>query len=63
MYLSIYCDKFENEVPYAKRLLEEIEAKGYTPCGDYLCEAISDIPFTDGKERGMYLRLQVPIKY
>lgn len=63
MYLSIYCDKFENEVPYAKRLLEEIEAKGYTPCGDYLCEAISDIPFTDGKERGMYLRLQIPIKY
>lgn len=63
MYLSIYCDKFENEVAYAKRLMEEIKLRGYTPCGDYLCEAISDIPFTHGRERSMYLRLQVPIKY
>ena len=63
MYLSIYCDKFGNEISYAKRLIEEIEQKGYIPCGDYLCEAISDIPFTDGGERGMYLRLQIPIKY
>lgn len=63
MYLSIYCDKFENEVAYAKRLMAEITTRGYTPCGDYLCEAVSDIPFTNGRERGMYLRLQVPIKY
>lgn len=63
MYLSIYCDKFENEVAYAKKLMQEIALRGYTPCGDYLCETITDILFTHGQERSMYLRLQIPIKY
>lgn len=62
MYLSIYCNKFENEVYYAKKLLKEVYSRGYIPCGDYLCENITDIPFTNEKEREMYLRLQIPIK-
>lgn len=62
-YLCIYCDKFEKEKEYAKRLMYSIEEKGYSICGDYICEAISDLPVKNDKERGMFLRLQIPIKF
>lgn len=32
-------------------------------CGDYLCESIADIPVAGADARGLYLRLQVPVKY
>ncbi len=61
-YLCIYCNSFDNEVAYARRLLDYIDAHGYHICGDYLCEAIADLPLINNQERGMFLRLQVPIK-
>ncbi len=60
-YLCIYCDSFEKEKDYARRLLDEIAEKGYRICGDYICEVIVDLPVVENTNRGMFLRLQVPI--
>lgn len=62
-YLCIYCDSFEKEKEYIFRLLDAIEKQGCRVAGDYLCEAISDLPVPSGMERGMFLRLQVPIRF
>lgn len=60
-YLCIYCDRFEKEKEYIDRLLAAIEDKHYTVTGDYICEVIVEMPL-DFQERGMFLRLQVPIR-
>lgn len=60
-YLCIYCDSFDKEKAYMDRLLAEIEAKRYCVSGDYLCEVIVEMPL-DYHKRGMFLRLQVPIR-
>lgn len=60
-YLCIYCDRFEKEKEYIDRLLAAIEENHYTVTGDYICEVIVEMPL-DFKERGMFLRLQVPIR-
>lgn len=59
-YLCIYCDRFDKEKGYINRLRAEIEEKHYTVAGDYICEVIAELP--DFQERGMFLRLQVPIR-
>lgn len=59
-YLCIYCDRFEKEKGYINRLRAEIEEKHYAVTGDYICEVIAELP--DFQERGMFLRLQVPIR-
>lgn len=61
-YLCIYCNKFDKEIAYAKRLLDEIDRCNYTIIGDYICEVIADLPDYDDNERGMFFRLQVPVK-
>lgn len=60
-YLCIYCDRFSKEKEYIDRLLAAIEEKNYVVTGDYICEVIVEMPL-DYKERGMFLRLQVPVK-
>ncbi|MGI5998818.1 MAG: MerR family transcriptional regulator [Lutispora sp.] len=62
IYLCIYCNKFDKEISYAYRLLDEIEKCNYTIAGDYICEVIADLPDYDDNERGMFFRLQVPVK-
>lgn len=62
-YLCIYCDCFYKEKEYAKRLLDVITKEGYIICGDYICEVIADLPVIENDERGMYLRIQIPIKF
>ena len=62
-YLCIYCNKFDKEKEYANRLLDAVEEKGYTIIGDYICEVLTDLPVFENYERGMFLRLQVPIKF
>lgn len=61
MYQCIYCDCFVNEKDYALRLLDQIQANGYAVSGDYLCETIVETPMFDKDERGMFLRLQIPV--
>ncbi len=62
-YVCIYCDDFYKEKEYISRLLGYIRNIGYEVCGDYLCESIADIPVTKADSRGLYLRLQVPVRF
>lgn len=61
-YLCIYCNKFEKEKEYIGRLLHRIKQEGYTIVGDYVCEVLAELPFLEQNERGMFLRLQIPVK-
>ncbi|SKC42788.1 MerR family transcriptional regulator [Maledivibacter halophilus] len=61
-YLCIYCDKFEKEKKYIYRLLDAIKENNYTIVGDYICEVLVELPFLAKNERGMFLRLQIPIR-
>lgn len=60
-YLCIYCDRFDKEKEYIDRLLERIKEMNYVVMGDYICEVIMEMPM-DYQERGMFLRLQVPVR-
>lgn len=62
MYLCIYCDNFDKEKDYALKLLEYANKNNYKISGDYICETLSELPIIRGDERGMFLKLQVPIK-
>lgn len=62
-YACIYCDDFYKEKTYIARLLAYIKETGCEVCGDYLCESIADIPVSKADSRGLYLRLQVPVKF
>lgn len=61
-YLCIYCNGFEREKEYMGRLVEEIRTKEYQVTGDYICEVVAEVPM-DMQERGMFLRLQVPVSF
>lgn len=62
-YLCIYCNSFHKEKEYVARLLAHVEQKGYQISGDYLCETLAELPVVGGGERGMFLRLQIPVKF
>jgi len=62
-YLCIYCDDFDKEMEYAKRLFDHIEQKGYILNGDYICEIIYEPPASSSSDRKMFLRLQIPIRF
>ena len=57
----IYCSSFDTEKELACKLLDQVEKNGYTIAGDYLCETIVETPIFEKDERGMFLRLQVPV--
>lgn len=61
-YLCIYCNKFENEISYANKLLDEVFKRNYTITGDYICEVITELPDYLENERGMFFKLQIPVK-
>lgn len=61
-YLCIYCNRFEMEIPYANKLLDEASLRNYTITGDYICEVIVDLPDFIENERGMFFKLQIPVK-
>ena len=62
-YLCIYCNKFEKEKEYIDRLLNAVEKEDYVIIGDYICEVITEFPLLERKKRGMFLRLQIPIRF
>ncbi len=62
LYLCIYGDSFEKEISLANNLLNEIKEKEYEIVGDYICEVVAELPVFDNSQRGMYIKLQVPIK-
>lgn len=61
-YLCMYCNNFNSEKEYINRLLEFANKNNYKIIGDYICEVISDLPIFDNYERGMFLRLQIPVE-
>jgi effector-binding domain-containing protein len=63
-YYSIkHCNEFNKEKEYIGRLLTSVKEKGYVIVGDYICEVLTEFPLLERKERGMFLRLQIPIKF
>lgn len=60
-YLCVYFENFRNETTYASRLLEEIDRRGLTICGDYICETIAEFPIFRKAERNTFIKIQVPV--
>ncbi|MEG1805189.1 MAG: helix-turn-helix domain-containing protein [Clostridia bacterium] len=62
-YMCVYCDNFSKEQEYANKMFDYIDNNGYQITGDYICEVIADLPVVESHERGMFLRLQVPVSF
>lgn len=62
LYLCRYCDCFEKEKEGIAHLQSEIARCRYQVRGDYICEVMAEMPRED-EDRGMFLRLQVPISW
>lgn len=63
MYACIYLDDYDDEIAYARRLRDYCREQGYTCCGDYICEVMTEFNVFDSDKRGMFLRLQVPVTF
>ena len=63
MYACIYLDHYDDEIPYAKQLLATCRENGWCVAGDYICEVLTEFNVFDGDRRGMFLRLQVPVRF
>ena len=63
MYACIYSDDYENEIPYARRLLSFCRENHYSISGDYICEIMTEFNVFDIRKRGMFMRLQVPVTF
>lgn len=63
MYACIYLDRYDDEVPCARRLLAFCRDNGYGIAGNYLCEVLTEFNVFDSEHRSMFLRLQVPVHF
>lgn len=63
MYACIYLDNFNDEISCALRLKDYCREQGYALDGDYICEELTEFNVFDMKQRNMYLRLQVPVRF
>lgn len=63
MYACIYLDDYDDEITGAQRLLQFCRENAYQIAGDYICEVLTEFNVFDSRQRGMYMRLQVPIKF
>ncbi len=61
--LCISCDNFHKERGYADRLLSHLERMNYSIAGDYICEVITDLPVFVDNERGMFIKIQIPVEF
>lgn len=62
IYLTIYCDRYDDEYLFAEKMLQEIREKQYTICGDYICEELTILPSFNEDHRNVFFRLQIPVK-
>ncbi len=62
-FLSIYCDDFNQEMVFFRKLFNEIESNKYLITGDYICEEMAAIPAIKGNQRDMRYRIQVPVTF
>lgn len=63
MFACIYLDSFDEEIDYAKKLLEFCKERNWLISGDYICEVLTEFNVFDSEKRNMFLRLQVPVKF
>ena len=63
MYACIYLDRYDDEIPCARRLLTFCRDNGYGIAGNYLCEVLTEFNVFDSEHRNMFLRLQVPVQF
>lgn len=63
MYACVYLDSFDDEIDFAKKLLEHCKEQNWTVCGDYFCEIMTEFNVFDDSRRSMFLRLQVPVNF
>ena len=63
MYACIYLDTYDDEVAYARRLRQHCIEQGYSFCGDYICEVMTEFNVFDLNKRSMFMRLQIPVKF
>ena len=63
MYACIYVDSFDDEIPCARKLLNDCREQGYRIEGDYICEEMTEFNFFDNRRRNMFLRLQVQVSF
>lgn len=60
MYMSVVSDRTSLEKQYAGKLYEEMEKNGMQPCGDYICEVLTQFSLRDYGE--LVYKIQVPVK-
>lgn len=63
MYACTYADSFDREEQSALALLDFCQEQGYYISGDYICEVMTEFNVFCGDQRGMFLRLQVPVSF
>ena len=61
-YLSMCCNKFEDEKTYAIELFDELEKNHYEILGDYFCEVVAEYPNSENGQREIFYKMQVRIK-
>lgn len=59
MYLSVVSDHTSLETQYASELYAEMVSMGMQPCGDYICEVLTQFPLRD--YGGLIYKIQVPV--
>ena len=59
-YMSVASDNIALESTYAKHLYEEMKRYGMIPCGDYLCEVLTQIPVHQAKQ--LIYKIQIPVQ-
>ena len=59
-YMSVASDNIALESAYAKHLYEEMKRKGMMPCGDYLCEVLTQFPVHQTKQ--LIYKIQIPVQ-
>ncbi|WP_130838139.1 MerR family transcriptional regulator [Lachnoclostridium sp. Marseille-P6806] len=63
MYGCIYADDFAREQEYAYQLYTWCQKNGYVIAGDYICEILTEFNVFDENQRGMFMRLQAPLRF
>ncbi|MCQ2557679.1 MAG: MerR family transcriptional regulator [Oscillospiraceae bacterium] len=63
MYACIYLDNFDDEIPFAHKLMEYCRKQNFQMEGDYICEEMTEFNFFDNRQRNMFLRLQVQVSF
>lgn len=59
MYMSVVSDNTSLEAVYARKLYEEMCRSGMRPCGDYVCEVLTQFPLGDSGR--LIYKIQVPV--